>query len=72
MARKAQKAGKARKAKDGKSAQSYDHREEKLLLGPDIGLQPQFKLCAAAPQNLCPCLPGPGVHVIRIAGGDSL
>jgi len=43
MARKTQNAGKARKAKDGKSAQAYDHKEEKLLLRPDIGLQPQFK-----------------------------
>jgi adenine-specific DNA-methyltransferase len=43
MARKTQKVGKAKKAKDGKSAQAYDHKKEKLLLRPDIGLQPQFK-----------------------------
>jgi len=43
MARKIQKAGKARKVKDGKSAQAYDHKKEKLLLRPDVGLQPQFK-----------------------------
>src|SRR3990170_5499488 len=43
MARKTQKVGKAKKAKDGKSAQAYDHTEEKLLLRPDVGLQPQFK-----------------------------
>ena len=43
MARKTQKVGKAKKAKDGKSAQAYDHKKEKLLLRPDVGLQPQFK-----------------------------
>ncbi len=28
---------------DGKAPQTYEHTEEKLLLRPDIGLQPQFK-----------------------------
>lgn len=40
------KKGKPKKAKsnpDGKSAQAYEHKEEKLLLRPDVGLQPQFK-----------------------------
>ena len=43
MTRKTQKAGSAKKARDGKNAQAYDHKEEKFLLRPDIGLQPQFK-----------------------------
>jgi DNA modification methylase len=30
-------------ATDGKDAQAYAHTEEKLLLRPDIGLQPQFR-----------------------------
>jgi adenine-specific DNA-methyltransferase len=30
-------------ALDGKDAQAYEHTEEKLLLRPDIGLQPQFR-----------------------------
>lgn len=28
---------------DGKAPQTYEHTEEKLLLRPDVGLQPQFK-----------------------------
>jgi len=43
MAAKRPKPAKLKKAKDGKSAQAYDHKEEKLLLRPDVGLQPQFK-----------------------------
>ncbi len=35
--------GRAKKARDGKGAQAYDHKEERLLLRPDVGLQPQFK-----------------------------
>ena len=30
-------------ASDGKDAKAYAHTEEKLLLRPDVGLQPQFK-----------------------------
>jgi adenine-specific DNA-methyltransferase len=36
------KPAKAKKTRDPKDAQAYDH-EEKLLLRPDVGLQPQFK-----------------------------
>ncbi|HLA82666.1 MAG TPA: hypothetical protein VJP78_13760 [Thermoleophilia bacterium] len=43
MAAKGLKRTKSKKPKDGKSAQAYDHKEEKLLLRPDVGLQPQFK-----------------------------
>ena len=43
MPRKEQKAAKGKKAKNRKSAQAYDHKEERLLLRPDVGLQPQFK-----------------------------
>ncbi|MGH7409995.1 MAG: hypothetical protein ACREJ6_02885 [Candidatus Methylomirabilis sp.] len=43
MPRKEQKAAKGKKAQDGKSAQAYDHKGEKLLLRPNVGLQPQFK-----------------------------
>lgn len=40
---KAKKATKGKKTKDTKTPQTYEHTEEKLLLRPDIGLQPQFK-----------------------------
>ena len=43
MPKKERKTAQPKKPKDGKSAQAYDHKEEKLLLRPDIGLQPQFK-----------------------------
>jgi hypothetical protein len=43
MPKKERKTAQPKKAKDGKSAQAYDHKEEKLLLRPDVGLQPQFK-----------------------------
>ena len=43
MPRKAEKTGKAKKTGDKKGAKAYDHKEEKLLLRPDVGLQPQFK-----------------------------
>ncbi len=33
----------AREATDGKAAEAYRHEEERLLLRPDVGLQPQFK-----------------------------
>jgi hypothetical protein len=36
---------KAKKTRDPTDAQAYDHKkgEEKLLLRPDVGLQPRFK-----------------------------
>lgn len=43
MAKRGPKPRKARKTQDGKGAQAYEHTEEKLLLRPDVGLQPQFK-----------------------------
>ena len=43
MPKKERKTAQPKKTKDGKSAQAYDHKEGKLLLRPDIGLQPQFK-----------------------------
>lgn len=43
MPKKERKTAQPKKTKDGKSAQAYDHKEEKLLLRPDVGLQPQFK-----------------------------
>lgn len=43
MAKRGSKPRKARKAPEGKGAQAYEHTEEKLLLRPDVGLQPQFK-----------------------------
>ena len=43
MASRERKAIKPKKTRDPKSAQAYDHKEEKLLLRPDVGLQPQFK-----------------------------
>src|SRR3990170_6760994 len=43
MAKKRAKPKKAAKPKKDKDAAAYDHTEEKLLLRPDVGLQPQFK-----------------------------
>ena len=43
MAKKERKTARPKKTQDGKSAQAYDHKEEKLLLRPDVGLQAQFK-----------------------------
>ena len=43
MPKKERKTAQPKKTKDGKNAQAYDHKEEKLLLRPDVGLQPQFK-----------------------------
>lgn len=43
MPKKERKTAQPKKPKDGKSAQAYDHKEEKPLLRPDVGLQPQFK-----------------------------
>ena len=43
MPKKERKTAQPKKTKDGKSAQAYDHKKEKLLLRPDVGLQPQFK-----------------------------
>ncbi len=42
MPTKGPKASKAGKKKAGKGAEAYEHKEEKLLLRPDVGLQPQF------------------------------
>ncbi|HSB79604.1 MAG TPA: DNA methyltransferase, partial [Candidatus Methylomirabilis sp.] len=42
MPAKGSKAKKAGKSKGGKGAETYEHKEDKLLLRPDIGLQPQF------------------------------
>lgn len=42
MAAKRPAPTKTRTTKDRKGTQAYDH-EEKLLLRPDVGLQPQFK-----------------------------
>jgi adenine-specific DNA-methyltransferase len=36
------KGSKTGKKKAGKGAEAYKHKEEKLLLRPDVGLQPQF------------------------------
>jgi adenine-specific DNA-methyltransferase len=43
MPKKERKTAQPKKPKDGKNAQAYDHKQEKLLLRPDVGLQPQFK-----------------------------
>ncbi len=43
MAKKGTGRKKVKKNPDGKDAQTYQHIEEKLLLRPDVGLQPQFK-----------------------------
>ena len=44
MAKKGSKPGKLKKSSNGKgSTKVYEHTEEKLLLRPDVGLQPQFK-----------------------------
>lgn len=43
MPKKGRKTARAKKTQDGKSVQAYDHKQEKLLLRPDVGLQPQFK-----------------------------
>jgi len=42
MPTKGSKATKAEKKKAEKGAEAYKHKEEKLLLRPDVGLQPQF------------------------------
>jgi len=41
--KKAPKPKKSRKGRVGEPPKIYEHTEEKLLLRPDIGLQPQFK-----------------------------
>lgn len=46
MAKKGVKGTKSKRAGssgDGKTPKTYEHTEEKLLLRPDVGLQPQFK-----------------------------
>ncbi len=43
MATRRSKPRKAGKTPDGESARAYEHTQEKLLLRPDVGLQPQFK-----------------------------
>jgi adenine-specific DNA-methyltransferase len=41
--KKGTKPRKARKGRVGEPPKVYEHKEEKLLLRPDVGLQPQFK-----------------------------
>jgi len=43
VAKRAPKPAQAKKNPDGKDAQAYKHTKEKLLLRPDVGLQPQFR-----------------------------
>ena len=43
MAKKGTKRKRAKNASDGESSQVYEHKEEQLLLPPDVGLQPQLK-----------------------------
>ena len=43
MAKKGANPRKPKHDPNAKGAQAYEHREEKLLLRPDVGLQPQFK-----------------------------
>lgn len=43
MPPKGRGSAKAKRSQDLKDAQAYDHKKEKLLLRPDVGLQAQFK-----------------------------
>ncbi len=43
MPKKGPKPKKSKKGNNGKAAQAYEHKKEKLLLRPDVGLQPHFK-----------------------------
>ena len=43
MPKKGPKPKKSKKGNNGKAAEVYEHTKEKLLLRPDVGLQPQFK-----------------------------